>query len=408
MEEKKPARTLREAYNNLNPNEPLPGEEHPFYVPRPPLFAPGLLQKALENASPGDKLLFSGHRGSGKSTELMRISSHLKNQNPVFYINTEKILDLGDIDYHDVLLSLGESLIIGAKEQKIRLNPKLVEKVRSWYEEIFFEEERKGEIEAGITVGLPVFTVRLQGGPSIRQTVRKKVEHRLSELLNSLDELIKEITKVKGPPIVLVDGLDKVYDLAKAVKVFRDGAGALIAPSCTIVYTVPHALLYDPTLGGVLMSFRGQYRLPNISPFNQDGSINQDGWKALDEVLLKRVGEELLPEETREKLIPLSGGVMKHLLSFTGDAVLRAMERGNRAVTPEDVEEVEHNYRITLSPVFTRSQREILKQIAREHTFVNSEEARGLAMNLHILHYVVGREEWWDVHPLLKPLVERW
>ncbi|MCS7287461.1 MAG: hypothetical protein RMK30_10730 [Anaerolineae bacterium] len=403
----KPASTFEEAYNNLNPNEPLPGEKHPFYVPRPPLFNPGPLQEALKAANPGDKLLFSGHRGSGKSTELLRIYSQLEGQNPVIHINVETILDLGDIDYHDVLLALGEGLAREARKLKVRAASKSIKKMQSWYEEVFREQGRG--IEAEISIGFPLLTARLRGGAEVRKTVREKVERRLSELLGLLNELIEKIqSKTKRPPVVLVDGLDKVYDLARAVKVFRDGAGALIAPTCIIVYTVPHVLLYDPTLGGVLMSFRGQYQLPNISPFNRDGTRHQEGWRALEEVLTRRVEEKLLPEETREKLIYLSGGVIRHLLTFAGEAVLRAMQQRHRTVTPEDVEEVEHRNRIILSPIFTRSQREILKQVASEHTYVNSEEARNLAMNLHILHYVVGREEWWDVHPLLKPMVKEW
>ena len=414
--ETKVAQTLPDAYNNLDPNTPLPGEEHPFYVHRPEIFQPSLLFEALQLTRADDKILFSGHKGSGKSTELQRLAQHLKERYLVAYIAIEDMLDLGDITYHDVLLSMAVKLWESADEGGVRLPEGLQSDLRNWYRRLVFEEEEVRE-EPEITFGAKFvidFGLRWRSGPTVRKTIRAEVERRLSELLTLLNQLIAEIQKKGGRlPLVLLDGLDKVYVEEKVKNMFLEGVGALIAPACPIVYTVPISLLYMPELGGVRMSFRLQSQLPNVRPFNRDGSRCQEGWGMLDEILRRRVDESILPADARDALISLSGGVLKHLLSFAGEAVLRAMGRGEEKapVCVEDVEFVAHRNRVALAPIFNASQRKELKRVAREHNFINTPGARDLALNLHILQYIEktdGEEEWWDVHPLLKPILEVW
>lgn len=412
--EVKTANTLQEAYNNLDPNEPLPAETHPFYVPRPEEFSYGTLLQALSNAKPTDKFLFSGYRGSGKSTELLRISAHrdLRDRFIPIYVNVEQYLDLGDVGYQDVLILIGLRLMEEAARKSIALDEKYTKPLVDWYQEVVFEKEAVSGREITAEVSLQLIGhlgASFRRGSETRRKIRDRVEHRLSELLEHLGQLMEAIQQKSGkPPLTLVDGLDKVYDVKKAVEMFLEGAGALTALKCPLMYTVPLSLLYDQQLGGVRMAFRSQYQLPNIRTYNRDGSRCESGRGFLHEVLKRRVSESIFPPEAREEVVELSGGVLKHLLSLSGEAVLRAMQQGREKVLPEDVEYAARQNRLSLSPTFTASEREVLKRIAETHSFENAEEERRLAINLHILRYIEDDEEWWDIHPLLEPLLRRW
>lgn len=70
------AQTLKEAYNLFDPLRPLEGEWlEAFYVERPQSASiqPLIAELELDERS-DDKTLFSGHRGSGKTTELNRLA----------------------------------------------------------------------------------------------------------------------------------------------------------------------------------------------------------------------------------------------------------------------------------------------------------------------------------------------
>lgn len=76
-----PATDLRRALNILDPESPLRTEEElrEYFVARPlsPLTNLCLL---LEASDDPQKVLFSGHRGSGKSTELAKLSHELQDR----------------------------------------------------------------------------------------------------------------------------------------------------------------------------------------------------------------------------------------------------------------------------------------------------------------------------------------
>jgi len=81
------ARDLRDALNVLQQDRALTEETlGPYFVQRPnsPI---GELRVLLQDAAEAQKILFTGHRGNGKSTELARLSSNLRFQ---FFVLAEQ------------------------------------------------------------------------------------------------------------------------------------------------------------------------------------------------------------------------------------------------------------------------------------------------------------------------------
>lgn len=91
---------------------------------------------------------FTGHRGSGKSTELYHLEHDLGDRFFTLHLFTDETL-LQDCDYTDLLLWLVDALVREFADQQMPLEAKLVERVVDWFAEKTFAEsdDVKKEIE---------------------------------------------------------------------------------------------------------------------------------------------------------------------------------------------------------------------------------------------------------------------
>ena len=119
------ATDLRGALNVLDPERPLETDEdlRDLFVERPdsPIDELAML---LEGTDRPQKILFTGHRGSGKSTELARLSQRLRDEFFIVRYSVKSVLNLFDLTHVDVVLSLALELIkqATAKEVGIRIS----------------------------------------------------------------------------------------------------------------------------------------------------------------------------------------------------------------------------------------------------------------------------------------------
>jgi hypothetical protein len=104
MELLRKADNLTEAYGLLDPDRPLEGKWLArFYADRPEEASiTPLMDELLLDPSDDDKTIFTGHRGSGKTTELARLEEKLRPTHTVVRFNVEGLLNLGDVDYADL------------------------------------------------------------------------------------------------------------------------------------------------------------------------------------------------------------------------------------------------------------------------------------------------------------------
>ena len=103
------ANTLRDAYRICTP-EPLVGEDiDRYYVDLSAVRSTKTIQNITANLrvlDPGEycTLLFTGHRGCGKSTGLRRIQKQLESEYYIIYLEADVELDLNDAEYVDLYL----------------------------------------------------------------------------------------------------------------------------------------------------------------------------------------------------------------------------------------------------------------------------------------------------------------
>jgi hypothetical protein len=146
-----PTASLEEALNLFDPQRPLEMSElNAYYVARPHAPLEPMKTYLRVNRQP-IKVLFSGHRGSGKSTELTRLAKDLENE---FFIVrfSARVLNLADLNYVDIILTCAAALFREAtdKARKVRIPAALWKDVLAWLtQEITTEIVRRVAAEIG-------------------------------------------------------------------------------------------------------------------------------------------------------------------------------------------------------------------------------------------------------------------
>jgi len=140
------AKTLKEAYRACDVQS-LTGENIArYYVD---LSAVGNTE-AIEGVSTDldiheprefDTILFTGHRGCGKTTELKRIQSQCENEYRVIYREFDWERDVNEAEYTDIYLLLIKKVAENLTELRLKFDPKLLHSFKSWFKDVTQETE---------------------------------------------------------------------------------------------------------------------------------------------------------------------------------------------------------------------------------------------------------------------------
>jgi len=413
MVEPAQAQNLRDAFNAFDPTHPLQGEWYEQFYVRRPQGIEKLLNDLGADERATTKWLFTGHRGSGKSTELIRLCEALQDQYFTVYYTVEDSLNMADIDYKDVLLSLGSKLYDAAKKQKVRLPEKLLENLEGWLTTTIKEVEMTGEAGAGVEAKADFFFLnifsRLRSQTTTRQQVRTQMESTLADLLEAINAIIGVIREKRGGQqvLVIIDGLDKVMDLGQALKMYYAGGVNLLVPKCKVVYTVPLAMFYTTEFGQIRATFDDFFVLPNIKLQTREGRPHKAGWDMLNELITRRMSPDLITNQARRQLVSYSGGLLRELVSLAKDACSNARARGDQRVELQDVERAANKVRNVYRTLLTTEQYRELWRVQHDprKQQTNSPVSQQLIHNLSLLEYR-NDDSWWDVHPIIAPLLE--
>ena len=111
------ANKLKDVYKNFDPVVPLSSNSE-FYVERKDSPLDEIKEYLLRENQSELKILFSGHRGSGKSTELNQLMADDDIQIRYFitHYSVREVLDLASLDYVDLLFSIGAEIYSKAND----------------------------------------------------------------------------------------------------------------------------------------------------------------------------------------------------------------------------------------------------------------------------------------------------
>ena len=430
---------LKRIFNAFDPFKPLPAGD-PVYVDCQEVRGDGNileeLGKEIRFADRTTCQLYAGHRGAGKSTELLRLKKDLENHQfrVVYFAADEEDIDAEDTQYTDILLACTRHLMQGLKGSA--QNP-----VAKWLQErtrslvVLMGSEMKFEgvaIESQISQ-FAKLTATLKASPNTRHEIRREIEPHTVSLIDALNEFIAEAMARQNESthqlVVIADSLDRITPIVDSEsgrsnydQIFIDRSEQLKSLNCHVVYTVPISMVHSNRASDMQAIYgTGTQVLPMVMVRSPDSQPYEPGIQKLKELICRRVDlavpryalEPDLPmifdqRQTLEQLCLMSGGHVRDLLLLMQAAVKRTdrlpvtVRAAQRAIS-----EVRETYHRTVDD----QQWPILAEVGRTKEIRNDETHRNLLFRRCILEYRQLDENgaikpWYDVHPLIRGLKE--
>ena len=392
----------------------LNGKINPFYIDRP--FNPinELIDALLAPFYRPPKFFLSGHRGCGKSTELLHLLSNIDIQKKYWPINfsIREDTDIIDIDFRDVLLAIGGRLFHEYHKKGGSFPDQLLKELNAWKGKVekeiptILDEQMSGiELSRSIDAFFVITSLKMKLEPAIRVEIRQAVEKDIIGLITLINHIAMAIYNQEHRiPLVLIDDLDKP-DLEKARGIFHDRREIMMQPNCAIVYTVSSALFYSKEFDTI----RDQSLfLPNITLLQnlvESQPKNLEGYAILKKFVYIRMEPRLIDPMALEQGITYSGGVFRELVRILRASIGRARRRKATIIESIDIEwaatEIRNEYRRTLD----NDDFNLLKRVNTDRKLEYSDRIRVLLQLLALLEYK-DTENWVDVHPVIKKMLD--
>lgn len=412
------ANNIDDAYRVCNPDLPLKADDTRYVDLTQSRGLKHIAKTITRNISRSDehsqvKILFTGHRGSGKTTELFRLKNELENnQFFTIYMDSEALLDLGSLNYLDVLVAIAKEVQDSLHKREIPLSEELLNDISGWFAEKILEESTDTQSDLGIQTkakiggGIPFFselfasiTANIKAASSRRETVRQNLKREISVFIEKLNILIGEarqsVQKQGYKDLVLiVDGIEKMhYEInpeghSSHSELFIQHAEQLRSPQCHIIYTVPVSLAYNQNLGA---DFDAVTVLPMVK-------INPEGIAQLHQIIQKRIDIEKVFADPQliNKLAKTSGGVVRDLMRL----VRISTDTDDEKITESEVDYAINTLKKEYDRLIRNSDIEALKKIHQDQR-IQADENTARLLNLRLVLEYQNGDRWADLHPVI-------
>jgi len=419
-----PARSLRDLTRNCEEDKPLASDDQrwqDFSAARGDQ-ATVALRRELEWRAPEQFVhaAFVGHRGAGKSTEILRLTGSLVDSYHPVYLAATVEMDPFQIEAEDLLLNLVFSLEASMRLRGTPLPEELLRRVSQWFDEVVnrteWAKDFNFEVAAGIEGKAPLpFVGSLFGSlkslfkyeskyrSEVKQILRKypgTLLQRVNDLFDAANELLGD-----KPLLVIVDNLDR-YQPKVIDDLLVAGADRIRQLRANLILTPPISLLLQPQSGQLdaIYSCHSLYAVclrSKETPYHQFDGPGRD---LMEKALARRIDlDALIPEKAaRDLLISASGGAMRELLHLVNQAALGAE---GELITEPDVERAIARRKSTLRDMINvNGWLDALLHIAEKKQL--SDDEKSMKLLFHYLAFKYNGDGWYDVHPLVTELPE--
>ena len=422
------ATTLREAYRACDTKPLSLADIDRYYVP----FASRQntlsdINGRLITTTAGDTaaLLFTGHIGCGKSSELTRIAQHQQDDFLVVEVQIDETAKVEDLDYTDLYLIIIQQVEGALRHQGIRLDESLRKSFEEWFLEITKEQEevinRSVNVEAEAALGAEApllakflfkITAQMRGSVTERQRIRQLIKPGTARLktdtnllLRDANAKIREKDPAKKGLLLILDWVDRCPpNIAKHL--FFDYAPQLLELNCVIIYTVPIANPYAQD--GVNPAFGPPHIVPmvNVYQYEQDQpdlDDNLDGLNSIVSMIEKRVDVKAVFEQ-RAHLLDMaraSGGHVRHMMQMMQAASINALGLSQTKIDADNVTYAAKQLQFQFERSTPRAYYPELARVALHKDFTDDEIGRELLFSTAVLEYN-GNNRWVYPHPLIR------
>jgi energy-coupling factor transporter ATP-binding protein EcfA2 len=370
---------------------------------------------ALRDSTEPEKFLFVGHRGSGKSTELNKLSVELEQEFQAVRFSVVDVTGrISNLEIEDLMLTIAVQVTQQCIAAKLAPRALLdaprdgLASVRQWWRNVVtgasidLGAEFEGSLELDVILGK--LQLGMKQASLTRDAIKEAIQRRMPELVAYLNHTIQIAEKSSGKRLlVIVEDIDKL-DEQSAIEIFKNHTASLLAPNAAMVYTFPIALRYSDHYANICKQFSMEFILPNFLAHNRDGSINPEHFKGLRTIVLNRLEEHLIDKDALEAIVPASGGIPNWLMRLMLNATNNARARNQITISETDANAAINHLRRELRAPLSRNDLETLTQRHQDHELTNDDTERRLLYNSSLIEYING-DQWCDAHPVLWSLL---
>jgi energy-coupling factor transporter ATP-binding protein EcfA2 len=428
------ATTLKAAYRICTP-EPLDGKDLELYyvdlaeVRKSEAIAGVSTILDFQDAGEHNTILFTGHRGCGKSTELKRLQRFWQQNFHVIYLEANEETDINDARYIDLYLIVIKQVEYELRKLGLSFDAGLLRGFEDWFKEVTRETEKTVESSVSLTgevtlssAGIVPFIAKLlvklmaqiKGSDKQKTTIRQTLEQDISRLKADINLLLDDgLRKLRRKLpnckdfLIIFDNLDRI---PKGVSdhLFFDYAAQLQELHCTMIYTVPIAALYSPRNMSNTFGSPNIVPMVNIYQFERDRcdlAYNEPVLEKMASVIEQRVDVEAVFADRQSllELVRMSGGHVRQLMQMMQTACLTASTRGHAKIEVDDVLYAVNKAQFEFERLIPAEHYPLLAQTCVGKNVSKDETGQLMLFNTSVLEYN-GMSRWNDVNPLVRKI----
>ncbi len=352
MQEEKKAENFYQIQDAVAFNVPV-SSDSPFYTDLTPYrkdFTEKKIFKHLninpnnKNCSPlgkHKKIFLTGYRGTGKTSELLKLQSEIDKTHCYFTIFVDIAngdLDTNNIETVDIFILMIHELLNELQNREANIKNETITDFFDFYKSTIVEESNKKlegsaqiessvELKAGLLGFIKLISntkAKLKGSQESKTTIRREINNnfslfsdRLNEFLTSLTTQLRSVENRYEDILFIVDGFEKIGSLEDRKKILIDDSNKLTIINTHMIITLPIELF---TQQSRLSNFAVSENFPLID-------LNKEGAKErFKEFITKRVDEKLFEDGAIDKIIEYGAGHPRQTLHIINRAYIESEE----------------------------------------------------------------------------------
>ena len=421
--------TIKAAYNNCPPEEWLPhGDKR--YIDLTELGVRGIhtdvmrdIENAIVVAGKPAQLLFSGFRGSGKTTELQGLAHSLgKAGYRIVFVDTEEYLNLRvPATVSDLWVSIAAGFDRHLEENGMGqgVTERFWDRIKK-----FLDSE---VVVSDVKLNIPKvgdFKVALRENSEFREQLNAALETRRPALVRECREFVKEaIARMAeqdpdtGDTVVIVDSFEKIEGDARNADAVRRSVETIfvrdwkmLQTPCHAVYTVPPWLMFTET--GADCDLGQMHLMPMPKVAEPDGTPSETGIQAMLDLLGKRMDLSQIfgDADVLRPIVSKSGGYPRDLLRMVREVLLSNVRAPKlpleRSALVARIDDVIARFVEMYDTGLDGNDLPLLLRIDKSHNVTGwPREDKFRAADLFENHFVMSYQNgkrWLALHPLLR------
>lgn len=421
---------LKTLYNALADRVLEPGD--PVYVAQ--VNHPGAADTVEEIATEidwqqgGGVCLFTGQRGTGKSTELKRLQARLNEMGMVcFYADmSDYLLLTKPVEVSDFLVSMAGAL---SEAVSARYEGRSPGNRNYWDRFRDFLQTRVQVDQIGFKVAEVVdIKAALKSDPTFKQLVQERSRGHVTTLIADsrtfAQEAVQMIRAEEADPakkvVLILDSIERIRGVGpedmsvynSVRNLFFGHADALRIPLLHVVYTVPPYLPVLAAAAGALMGGATTGRLVSTHIF-KDRSRDTDpaGLALMHEVVGKRFAnwKKVFTPTALDRLALSSGGDLREFFRMLKLCITAVRDDAQLPLDAAAVAHAENAARADMLPI-PADHLAWLQDITKSHECCLPSDVLLPVLSQFLDNRLVmvyrNGSDWYDVHPLLREVVD--